>query len=170
MPAHSRTRMRARPRTPFILEPADRTGIPIAEAAAQLGLSVDAVRKRIRRGTLTAYKVDAEWRVVLPDRPGRGQDVVPNAVQDAGQDNVQDASTQELLAALRDEVTFLRRELEARAGELETRAEELRRKDEIIAALVQRFPGEHSARVAPAIMVGRESWFRRVLRALIDTP
>ncbi len=50
-------------------------GIPLAEAAVQLGLSIEATRKRAQRGTLTGYKFDGAWYVVLP------------AVQD-GQDNI----------------------------------------------------------------------------------
>jgi excisionase family DNA binding protein len=54
-------------------------GMPVGEAARALGISVPAVRKRIRRGTLRAYKVDGEWRVIVQppgqaggdtDRPG----------------------------------------------------------------------------------------------------
>jgi hypothetical protein len=40
-------------------------GIPIAEAAALLDLSQEAVRKRINRGTLAGYKRDGGWYVVL---------------------------------------------------------------------------------------------------------
>jgi hypothetical protein len=49
-------------------------GIPIGEAAGRLGLNVDAVRKRIRRGTLPAYKRDDRWYVVLD---GVQDDVLP---------------------------------------------------------------------------------------------
>ncbi len=41
-------------------------GIPIAEAAARLGLSAEAVRKRLQRGTLHGYKDDdGGWFVLL---------------------------------------------------------------------------------------------------------
>ena len=64
-------------------------GIPIGDAAAILGLTVDAVRKRIKRGTLRAYKKDERWYVVLPGvLPG----VLP-AVQSAGQPSVQPVPT-----------------------------------------------------------------------------
>ncbi len=36
-------------------------GLPIAAAAGRLGLSVEAVRKRARRGSLHAYKRDGQW-------------------------------------------------------------------------------------------------------------
>lgn len=69
------------------------TGIPIGEAAEALGLNVDAVRKRIKRGTLDPYKEADRWYVVLPtvqpapsSPPGRtaGSPVHPG-VQDTGQ-------------------------------------------------------------------------------------
>lgn len=43
-------------------------GVDIPEAAVRLGISVDAVRKRISRGKLQATKTDAGWAVILPDR------------------------------------------------------------------------------------------------------
>lgn len=45
-------------------------GIPVSQAAAQLGISLAAMRKRLQRGQLRAYKVEGEWRVVLPVQPG----------------------------------------------------------------------------------------------------
>lgn len=44
----------------------DRT-LSVAEAAAALGISTDAVRKRLMRGTLPGEKVSGQWRVTLPD-------------------------------------------------------------------------------------------------------
>lgn len=64
----------------------DQAGVPIGVAAAALRLSVDAVRKRVRRGTLAAYKVEDEWRVVLPETRTAGQDAIappPRIVQDS---------------------------------------------------------------------------------------
>ena len=39
--------------------------LTIASASARLGIAPDAVRKRIRRGSLRAIKVDGCWRVLL---------------------------------------------------------------------------------------------------------
>lgn len=74
--------------------------VDVGEAARILGISVAAVRKRIRRGSLRAWKVDGVWRVVLPagPEPGRTESV------DAGQD----VSTTALIAQLRGENEFLR--------------------------------------------------------------
>jgi len=51
--------------------PRDRSGVeggtPIAEAAQRLGMSVEAVRRCIRRGTLAGHKdASGEWWVILP--------------------------------------------------------------------------------------------------------
>ena len=46
----------------------DGDGVGIAEAAAALGITANAVRKRVKRGSLVSYKaISGEWRVVLPD-------------------------------------------------------------------------------------------------------
>ncbi len=42
-------------------------GVPVALAAVRLGISVDGVHKRIKRGQLEAQKVRGEWRVFLPE-------------------------------------------------------------------------------------------------------
>ncbi len=40
------------------------------EAGEQLGMTPNAIRQRIRRGSLTAVKVDGIWRVNLPAPAG----------------------------------------------------------------------------------------------------
>ncbi len=53
------------------------TTVSVAEAAHALGISHDALRSRLRRGTLEGFKDGDEWRVVLPaDRQPTG-DVPP---------------------------------------------------------------------------------------------
>jgi len=43
-------------------------GLPIADAAQILGVSVDALRKRVQRRSVRSYKgTDGQWRVVLPE-------------------------------------------------------------------------------------------------------
>jgi len=62
-------------------------GIPIAEAAARLGLSAEAVRKRLQRGTLHGYKDDdGGWFVLPGDLHGTAgrQDTVRTDRQDDG--------------------------------------------------------------------------------------
>ncbi len=53
-------------------------GIPIAEAARLLGLSQEAVRKRLLRATLPGYKQDEHWYVLLDGphaAPGHRPDI-----------------------------------------------------------------------------------------------
>lgn len=115
-----------RPDSPPLPERHD--GVPIGDAAKKLGLSTAATRKRIQRGTLEAYKGDdGLWYVVLDE----DDLVLPEdpVVQDAGLVVVVDT--------LRDEVQFLRKELERRTDELraerESRAEAERRRDILFA-------------------------------------
>ncbi len=94
----------------------------MAQAADQLGVSVDAVRSRIKRGTIAHERAGGRVYVLLdPDqsRPGRDQ---PTDRPDA---------TNTLISQLRGEIEYLR--------------EESRRKDHIIAGLVERIPPQLEA-------------------------
>lgn len=115
-------------------------GVTVAEAAERAGISRAAARKRLRRGSWRAWKIDGEWRVdpasldeeagspAVPDAaPPAGSTVVP----DTGRATGPDAAP--LLAALQDEVTYLRRKLDERD-------EEMRRQTITIAQLVSRLP------------------------------
>lgn len=91
-------------------------GLDIADAAARLGLSTETVRKRLQRGKLKGFKgTDGAWRVVLPaqDQPGQNQDSKPDAIPDSSQDK-----SGQLVAALKDEIAFLRSQLQARDEEI----------------------------------------------------
>jgi hypothetical protein len=95
--------------------------LTVAQAAAQLGVSQDAIRKRIRRNTID-YDQDPDGRIyVYVD------------FSEIAQDESSDASIERLIQVQHDDIEFLRRELE-------NRTEEIRRRDSIIAALAQRFP------------------------------
>ncbi len=52
-------------------------GVPIAEAAARLGVGVELLRKRAQRGTIPAYKVDGKWFVDLDTDQDGVQDIPP---------------------------------------------------------------------------------------------
>ncbi len=81
--------------------------VSLDEAAEVLGLSKDAVRKRIQRGSLEARKNEAgRWQVLLDEE---AWDNVQDK-QDKAWDNVQD-TTIALLEQLRSENAFLRQEL-----------------------------------------------------------
>jgi excisionase family DNA binding protein len=98
--------------------------LTVAQAAARLGVSQDAVRKRIKRGTIE-YEQDQDGRLhVYLD---------PLEVYETRQDRAGDEPTERLAWAQHQEIEFLRRELE-------TRTEEIRRRDSIMAALTQRIP------------------------------
>jgi hypothetical protein len=75
--------------------------VDLTTAASALGLSVATLRKRLQRGTVAGVKApDGSWRVILDKVDSPGQD---------------DAS---LVNALRDEIQFLRGQLQARDDDI----------------------------------------------------
>ena len=103
-------------------------GVPIGEAAAQLGLTTTAVRKRIKRGSLLAAKnEDGTWTVFLDDSP-------------PGEPTGRDAGSPPDSPPADERVALLARENDRLWQELERRSEELRRKDIIIAQFAERLP------------------------------
>jgi hypothetical protein len=79
--------------------------IDLTTAAGVLGLSVATLRKRLQRGTIAGFKApDGSWRVVL----GK----VDSSLDNAGQDR------SAVVETLRDEVQFLRSQLQARDEEI----------------------------------------------------
>lgn len=105
-------------------------GVPIGDAAAALGITTAALRKRIRRGTVQAHKRGERWEVVLPVGDGTPLDAGQDAGQDAGLD----------VAALMRRMAWL----EARVEAGETERAELRRmlfvEQQTVAALRQLAP------------------------------
>ncbi len=108
-----------------------RDRITVQEAAKRLGVKDDAIRKRIQRGTLEHDK-DPDGRVYVyldaaQDETNDGQDT--KAAWDMSQVSTKDAvvmAKDETISELRDQVDFLRRELE--------------RKDAILMSFTQRIP------------------------------
>ena len=152
--------------------------VPVAEAAARLGLSEHAVRKRIQRGMLPAVKDGAgRWLVVLdpldtssstPETPSKTTGTPVEDTSHVPQDGGAESVYRELVDTLRAEADFLR-------GELTARTEELRRKDHIIAGLTSRIPelpaGQDAPQASPAAPGAAEPaghgaealpWWRRV--------
>src|SRR3954447_9853770 len=114
----------------------DRYNIP--DAAKVLGLSEEAVRQRVKRGTLNSIKVDGKLYILL------GPAATTDTSGDQGQPfNDTSNDTSRLVDTLESEITHLRRQLE-QANE---RDRENRR---IIAALTQRIPELEPAREAPS--------------------
>ena len=105
----------------------DARRVTVGEAAALLGISKEAVRMRIRRGTLRSEKTDERVYVWLDD------DI------NTDQDNVQHSD----LPAYRELIEQLR-------GEVEAWREEARRKDHIIAGLIERLPPQLEAPQEPS--------------------
>ena len=119
------------------------TRASVYEAAEILGVTVDAIRKRVQRGTIPHQKDESGrvWVVLeaastVQDATGNSPDEPSGAVQDGEQD--------ELVSTLQEQVGFLKEELTARNEELRRREEEhreeSRRKDHLLAAALERIP------------------------------
>ncbi len=171
----------ADPRYDHTADPTD--ALTVAEAAEVLGISTEAARMRVKRGTLPSTRIDGTVYVLMdrpnprPNGPNDGPNDEPNAPPNRsvggpnGQTNGHpDAGGGALLVAKDETISHLRRELDARN-------EELRRKDAILLTLAQRVPeleAPQSAQDAPqeppygagGVEVGEEperrSWWRRV--------
>jgi hypothetical protein len=115
----------------------DRTGrqsghrVTVDEAARHLGLTVDAVRKRVQRGQIAYEKDDAGRVRIILDKS--------ETLQDESLDSAGHAigARKELVEELRDRVHYLERVLEEERG---ARTEERRRHDTLMAQLMQRIP------------------------------
>jgi len=96
--------------------------LTVAQAAAALNVSQDAVRKRISRGTIP-HDRDDSGRVYVYVSPSE-------TVHETDQDNIQDDATKTVqdayIRSLEDQIAFLRHELE--------------RKDAILLNLTERIP------------------------------
>lgn len=106
--------------------------IDLKEAAVELGITSEAVRRRAKRGTLPSETgEDGRLYVWLPDVPDAGPHTVSNNGSHAAVDD--HLLTDALLERFEDENGFLRRELERLHKALE-------RKDAIILTMAQRIP------------------------------
>jgi excisionase family DNA binding protein len=94
--------------------------LTVAEAAERLGITKEAVRKRIHRDTLRSDRA-ADGTVMVYVPPSGTPDGTPGSLG-AGQD--------ELVEELREQVSYLR-------SQLDVRAEEIQRRDVIISQLTQ---------------------------------
>ncbi len=98
------------------------TGIPVYDAAHLLGISENAVRARLRRGTLVGVKHDTSWYVLLRDTdvptvtPSAKSDVPPNAPQHVPS---HPAVHEQLIEELRRDKTFLQEQLDRALRQLE---------------------------------------------------
>jgi hypothetical protein len=90
------------------------TTIPLAEAALRLGITAEAVRKRIQRGKLDGHKTDDGWLVVWTG-PDNRPESVPTAIQG---DAPLVAALRGHVAALEADVAYLREQLDHSRREL----------------------------------------------------
>jgi Tfp pilus assembly protein FimV len=152
------------------------TTVTVADAAELLDLSTEAVRMRVKRGTLASTKIGGTVYVLL-DGPNERPNVKPNARPNTGTN----VATAPMVANLQEHNTDLRDQVEHLRRELDTRNEELRRKDTIIMAMTQRIPELEAAPEPPQSSVPgegglgkgevsedqdesqRRSWWRRIL-------
>ncbi|MDP9473952.1 MAG: helix-turn-helix domain-containing protein [Chloroflexota bacterium] len=127
----------------------DRTAVPIAEAARMLGLSTDAVRKRLQRGTIAGEKIGDTWRVFLePDTATGDRPDVSSPRPES--DRTAAAGPDPLVETLREEVAYLREQLAERSRELATERE---RFDVLHREALARIPaigsGQHASVASP---------------------
>jgi len=86
------------------------TTVDSTRAAQFLGVTEDAIRKRIARGTLEGYKEDGKWFVQLPDSDQTGVRNNQTVVQTDGKDGV--------IAELRDRVASLETQISQKDHQL----------------------------------------------------
>ncbi len=169
----------------------DASWTDLAAAAARLGISPDATRKRLERGTLRGEKRAGRWLVWLPDldgqpdtpdATGRQSDPSTDATSDAvsGQPDAvwtppdaMASTTRELIDQLKQENAYLRDQLDQRSREL---AAERERFDVLHREALARIPalgaGQDAAVAAPEPhrathdvepAADASSWWSRVL-------
>lgn len=104
--------------------------LSVPEAAERLGVTQDAVRKRIHRDAI-AWEQDGEGRyyVYLEDTG----DTTRNTYRATRQDSSRDNSRDDLLRAMQDQIDTLKQEVV-------DWKEEARRKDHLLAAALERIP------------------------------
>jgi excisionase family DNA binding protein len=105
--------------------------VTVEEAAKLLAVSVDAIRKRIERGTLQSEKIDGTRFVFV------NTEVMTH--QDRAMTIHQDSDMSDLVASMQDQIDTLKQELD-------DWKEEARRKDAILLTMAQRIPELEPAR------------------------
>ena len=139
------------------------TWATVHEAASALGVSVDAIRKRIQRGTIPRERHEDGRVYVLLDKASTMQDASSTSSSTVSDEDENERPvryrTEELVESLQDQIGFLRRELE--------------RKDAILLRMAERIPELEASAMASEGTVRREvppesqepaqrrSWLRR---------
>jgi hypothetical protein len=113
--------------------------VTVADAAQLMGLSAEAVRMRIKRGTLPSEKIEGTVYVILDKDQTRSNEApITNQTTDQTRSNEDPTTNQTtdqtaLVEVLNDHVAYLR-------GQLDQEREANRENRRIIAGLVQRVP------------------------------
>jgi len=108
--------------------PTDRrqAAMTVADAAQALGLTSDAIRAKIRRGTMSGFKADDDtWRVIV-DRPGDATPTASRQTDDTTTGSPGQTPTDAhipLIEHMQQEIAYLRTELAKRSHELATERE-----------------------------------------------
>jgi hypothetical protein len=100
----------------------------VQDAAEVLGISVDAVRMRARRGSLESAHENGRLYVWLDN-----DETCVNGASERVRERVQNVAERELIDDLREQVSFLR-------AQLQEERDENRRKDHLLAAALERIP------------------------------
>jgi len=117
--------------------------LPVADAARVMGISRDALYKRIRRDSV-GWERGEDGRIYVH------VDTATDAATDTHIDAAMDASTDQsaLIASLEEQVSYLREVVRSRDDEIRRREEEYReearRKDHLLAAALERIPAIES--------------------------
>ena len=114
-------------------------GLTLAEAAVALGISSEAVRKRLKRGGLAGQQVDGRWYVTLDSPGGQPADAGTHRV-DERPDDGGDAGYPPLVAALEARIGGLEAELARTHAALQRAQEAEGEQRRIIAGLMARLP------------------------------
>ncbi len=129
-------------------------GLTVADAAARLAVTPDAIRRRLHRGTLAGAKtVDGEWRVWLPEgEAGAPPGQAPADRQDTARtppgtpETASHPAVEALLEGQRQEIAYLREQLDQRSREL---AAERERFDVLHREALARIPALGAGQDAP---------------------
>ena len=141
-PANGQTTNPTRLGRDLTTEPTDDPTITVtvADAAKLLGLTTEAVRMRVKRGTLASTKIASSVYVLL-DRGEVGPNEEPNARPNVQpNERTNDQPNTEVILRLEDHNSTLHAQVDHLQRELAIRNEELRRKDHLLAAALERIP------------------------------
>jgi excisionase family DNA binding protein len=109
-----------------------RRRVTVEEAAKLLGLSGNAIRKRLERGTLRSEKVNGVRYVLLDSGMPQHADDMPNGMSGD-------------IALMKSHLDSMSQQIDYLKGVIEKRDEEIRRRDHLLAAALERIPAIEEA-------------------------